>query len=284
MHNPTFRSTGNGHRSGRHMAIDDTVSPAGRVVVGSEGVQIPRLLLCLHQDDTAATTERYARYVRDLLGGQIIPLCLTPANEVADIKRVARSCDLIIYDESEPTLLARLLGIHSGHRALIQMPTSILLARQPRWPINQILLIARTEATDEAAVQWAGRLARAASARVTILAIVPPLPALYRQSTLVQPTMDVLLAPNTSSGQRLRHISQQMAQWQVAGRLRLRQGEPDWQIRQEVEEGSHDLIVIAAEPVGRWRRWLMGELVTPLLHWVDRPVLIAKPALSIGGD
>jgi hypothetical protein len=41
-------------------------------------------------------------------------------------------------------------------------------------------------------------------------------------------------------------------------------------------EGNNDLIVIATEPTNRLRRWMVGELVNPLLSWADRPVLIAK--------
>jgi len=40
---------------------------------------------------------------------------------------------------------------------------------------------------------------------------------------------------------------------------------------------EYDLVIIAAEPHGRSQRLLLGELMTPLLHWLDRPLLIAKP-------
>ncbi|MCA9950372.1 MAG: hypothetical protein KDE48_12055 [Anaerolineales bacterium] len=42
---------------------------------------------------------------------------------------------------------------------------------------------------------------------------------------------------------------------------------------------QYDLVIIAAEPYGRMQRFLSGELVTPLLHWLDRPIFIA---MSLG--
>ena len=62
--------------------------------------------------------------------------------------------------------------------------------------------------------------------------------------------------------------------------MRFRQGEPARQIRWEVKEGSYDLIVVGAEPSGRWQRLFMSELVAPMLAWLDRPLLIARPAWS----
>ena len=46
-----------------------------------------------------------------------------------------------------------------------------------------------------------------------------------------------------------------------------------------MEEGTYDLVLIGAEPHGRFYRRLLGELVMPLLRWIDRPLLIAQPPL-----
>ncbi len=74
-----------------------------------------------------------------------------------------------------------------------------------------------------------------------------------------------------------------LAQWQIEGTLRFRQGEPEWQIRWEVMDRNYDLIVIGAEPYGRWPRLLMAELVAPMLGWLNRPLLIARPVWAAHG-
>ena len=78
-------------------------------------------------------------------------------------------------------------------------------------------------------------------------------------------------------------MCQQLTQWQITASLRLRQGEPEWQLRWEIAEGDYDLIVIGADPFRRWRRWLVGDLVTPMLRWVNRPLLVARPTQSTQG-
>jgi nucleotide-binding universal stress UspA family protein len=99
---------------------------------------------------------------------------------------------------------------------------------------------------------------------------------MYGRGNRVQTELDILLPSNTPSGKHLRRIAEQLKQWQIAGDLHLRQGEPGWQIRDEVTEGNYDLILIGAEPRGRLYRFLFGELIGPLLYWIDRPLLIAR--------
>jgi nucleotide-binding universal stress UspA family protein len=184
-------------------------------------------------------------------------------------------------------LLKRLLTGRPGHKAVNQVPISILVTCRPRWPIQTILLIVRLEETDEAAVDWVGRLARPSDAKVTILPVVSSFPAVYAPVSSEETALGELLSPKTQPGQQLRCLSQRLAQWQIEGTLHFRQGEPEWQIRWEVTEGNYDLIVIGAEPHGSWQRLLTDELVAPMLSWLNRPLLIARPvraAQSTVGD
>jgi len=138
------------------------------------------------------------------------------------------------------------------------------------------LLIVRADQTDWAALPWIEQLAQPGRTRVSILPIVPPWPRLHRASEYAQPTPEVLLAPNTVSGAMLEQFVHRLHRQQLPTTLALSRGEPDLRIREEVAAGDPDLIVIAAESHSRWVRWFQGELVRPLLHWVDCPLLIAK--------
>lgn len=187
---------------------------------------------------------------------------------LAEVARIG--CNLVIIPATVHSPF-RWLTFGSIERRIVEtIPTSVLVVRKPRWPLKKVLLVARCEETDEAGARWAIRLARASGAHVTILPIMPPLPALY------QVGLEELLTPNTVSGSQLRQLARQMEQWDIASTLCVRQGDPDWQIREEATENDYDLIVISAERSGRLQRLLLGELVGPLLSWLDRPVLIAK--------
>jgi nucleotide-binding universal stress UspA family protein len=73
----------------------------------------------------------------------------------------------------------------------------------------------------------------------------------------------------------LRLYWEQFEQLRIDSRLSLQSGEPDEQIRAGVAETDPDLVIIAAETHPRLVRFVYGEIVAPLLRWVDRPLLIA---------
>ena len=224
--------------------------------------------------------QAFAHYLRDLLGSEI---CYEPAisggnDGYLGLKQA--KCDLIVLGEPKQPWLKTLLSGWVHAQDIARSPSSILLAREPRWPIKHILLILRIERTDEASVAWLSRLARPGETTVTILPIVPSLPSFYRVGKNVQTGLDVLLSPNTISGQKLRCLAQRCMQQNIDTQIRLRQGEPNRQIQDEVEERDPDLVLIGAEPYGRFYHLLLGEQVAPLLRWIDRPLLIAQPEPS----
>ena len=236
-----------------------------------------QMLVCFPDSNKGDAVREYAQYLHDLLGGQICYEPMVSKEGAGRIRLAAADCDLIVFGEPEQSWLEGLaIGRHCD-QVIAQSSTSFLLARQPRWPIKSILLILRVEKTDEAAVYWLSRLAQPGRTTVTILPIVPSLPPMYSLGTGVQAGLDVLLSSDTPSGRHLRRIAEQLKQWQIEGDLHLRQGDPDWQIRDEVGEGNYDLILIGAGPHGRFYRFLLGEFVGSLLSWVDRPLLIAQP-------
>ncbi|HET6443097.1 MAG TPA: universal stress protein [candidate division Zixibacteria bacterium] len=235
-----------------------------------------RLLACIQygQDEEMRA---YADYLCGLVQGQISYLDIPAKGSIRHIKKEVGDCDLIVFGEPKRSLLKRLLSGRPCHEAVNEAPVSILVTSRPRWPIQTILLIVQVEETDEAAVDWVGRLAQPSDAKVTILPVLSSFPSVYVPASSEESALGEILSPNTQPGRQLRCLSKRLAQWQIESTLRIRQGEPEWQIHWEVLEGDYDLIVIGAEFSDRWRRLLLGELVAPMLAWLNRPLLIARP-------
>jgi nucleotide-binding universal stress UspA family protein len=184
--------------------------------------------------------------------------------------------DLIIWLEPEPPVERRLLSGSVYCEIREGIPTSLLVARQPRWPLRRLLLLIQDEERNNPAVDWVVRLARPSAASVTVLTVVPPVPALYGHRLCTQHGLDALLTTNTTLGRQMRRVTQWLVDWEVESTLRLRQGMPDQEIRHEVAQGDYDLIALADQPGEWWQRYLVRDWVASLLSWADRPVLIAK--------
>jgi nucleotide-binding universal stress UspA family protein len=85
-----------------------------------------------------------------------------------------------------------------------------------------------------------------------------------------------LLTTDTILGRQLRQVARRLANAQIEGTLRLRQGSPEWEIRREVLEGQFDLLVIAAAPQDRMQPWALGDLAILLMRTVNRSILVTK--------
>jgi nucleotide-binding universal stress UspA family protein len=240
-------------------------------------------LLAYHQaGPITGELQLYARYLADLLGGQLSQ-CQAGIESVPNFNDLAEQAsfghDLVIFEESDQSLLERLLSGPTSCKVAEQAPSSVLIARSPRWPLKKVLLVTRgQEGVDDAAVDWTVRLAQPSKAIVNVLALVPATSAMCQRAMTFMPHgPGDWLATDTPLGRQLRQIAKQLENWEIQGELRFRQGLPNRQIKGEVNEEAYDLVVVAADPSDWWLRRLLGELVNPLLRWIDRPVLIARP-------
>jgi nucleotide-binding universal stress UspA family protein len=239
-----------------------------------------RMLLYHHDSPNSAEIQAYARYLGDLLRAQLTDCRSTNSADVTFdnlVEQARHDCDLIIFGEPCQSLIGRLVGGSVGCKAAEQLPASVLIARCPRWPLRKILLVTRGQGFDNIAIDWIIRLAQPSGATVTVLAVQPPMSGADSRA-LAGGGLSDWLATDTPLGQQLGRIARQLVNWEIEGKLRFRQGLPDWQVKTEINEGDYDLVVLAADPEDWWTRRILGRLVGPLLGWIDRPVLIAKSA------
>jgi nucleotide-binding universal stress UspA family protein len=171
--------------------------------------------------------------------------------------------------------LQQLLKVEQSAIGIQPNREPIFFVRFPRWPIQSILLIVRGGKADRSAIEFAFCLACKCGASLITLAAVPDIPAFYRSYAKVQLGLSTLFELNTEPGHQLREILHRMSLHGLNGDIQACESEPNQQIHQIVQFSDPDLIVISHETYSRLWRLLFGEIVQPLLRWIDRPVLIA---------
>jgi nucleotide-binding universal stress UspA family protein len=184
--------------------------------------------------------------------------------------------DLLIFHSPLPILPLWLMPHWLENQLIKQTPVSLLVTRNPHWPLQNILLVLRDSKFDAAAITWTVQIASKSGAAVTILPLVVPAPPVYAGINFKQRSLINLLGSTCPLGETLRLVSQNLAERDIRGTLRLRDGNIVEQIRQEVEEHDYDFAVIAADAQHSIVRWMMGELVNPLLNIAKIPTLLAK--------
>jgi hypothetical protein len=183
--------------------------------------------------------------------------------------------DLIVFELQPPSLMKRLLIDFAVNKLIERLSASILLVKNPSWPLERILLVLRDGIDqDEAVVDWVIRLAHGSHAAVTVLPLLPPVPQMY--DPLIRHSLPCLLSSNDPLGVKMREIAQRLKTEQIEGIFKIRDGDPLEQIRCEVSDKKTDLVAIDAEPRNHLWRWLIGEVVNNFFEWCDRPLLIVN--------
>ena len=233
---------------------------------------------CFYEPPLPENSAAYLRYLGRLLNSppRLLPR-LPESGVVADRQSVygAADLDLLLYWEPQRPFWQRWLGWTPAIRVVERSPTSVLVVRQPRWPLRRILLILRADETDEAAIQWLERLVGSVRVELFVLPIIPPLSAMYRLGSLPLQA-EVVLAPNTFSGAQLYRLASLCSAWGIEARLLLHDSEPQYRMEWAVHASNCDLVLLSHDPDHWLHRRFLGDLIRPLLRRTDRPVLIAK--------
>ena len=253
-------------------------------VWGDAARRHPKLQVCASPDPLPDELWNYAQALGALLGTQAGRMT-TPGQVNALVKEIGRpDCDLIVFGQGNHPLIRRLLSrpISKGELSSRQsdVPFAVLVAQEPRWPLERILLVLCGQSPDDAATDWALRLAYPSAAAVTVLAVVPPVPAMYQGLSRMEQTLRSLLTTDTSLGCQMRQVARRLTECKLDGTLRLRQGAPEQQICRETVEGDHDLIIMATRPCRWWLRQLKGDPICRLLSRADRPLLFVEPTTA----
>ena len=215
-----------------------------------------------------------------MLGGQLRRV--TTAEGVNALTRDGlRDCDLVVLGKGSHPLLRRLLSLPVAEGAVSSGESAasfgVLAAQEPRWPLERILLVLCGGRADNAAVDWALRLACPSAAAVTVLAVVPSVQAMYHGLSRMEQSLRSLLSTDTALGRQMRQAARRLVESKVDSTLRLRQGGPEQQICQEMAEGDYDLAIMATKPCRWWLRQMKGDPICSLLKWAKWPVLFVEP-------
>ncbi len=180
--------------------------------------------------------------------------------------------DLFLYSSCHPSRIIK--SLMNSISSEIPEFTCLKVPTVSPWPISRILLVLpELEGGTDLAISWAGRLAWSTQALVTVLPVLPPLPLFY--GSFLRHNLEEILTGNDPLGRRLQEISSQFREKEIIGIYRLRDGDPLYQVREEVLASDPDLIVIPAH-LGKGKiNWMTEDLGSILFKSSLKPLLTA---------
>ena len=210
--------------------------------------------------------------------------------------------DLLVVGTRGRHGITRFLLGSTAERIARQSETPVLLVQGEGVAVERILACTAGGEPGLAAVTLAGRVARLAGARVTVLHVMSQLvgsPVPARAGPLqVMPqtpapasceapeaqvrdldaTADQLMETDTWEGAHLREALSILTGMDVPGEARVRHGLVLDEIVDEIHVGDYDLVAVGSQPVQGWMRFLLNDVSQQIVGCTDRPVLVARTA------
>ena len=125
-------------------------------------------------------------------------------------------------------------------------------------------------------LQLVGQIVRVLDAKVSLLHVMPQLPALYAHLPQLRETPETLLNSPSQLGRNLREAKTSLEALGVAAEVRLREGSVLPQILSEIEEGGYDLTVTGSALSRSLRTYMLGDISREIVNRADCAVLVVR--------
>ena len=142
--------------------------------------------------------------------------------------------------------------------------------------ITRVLICSGGKRYIERAVALAGQIARAMSAPVTLLHVMPEPPAIYAHLPRIDETASWLLNSRSELGLTLRHEKEMLESLGVRAEVHLRRGSVLGEILREIDEGSYDLVVTGSALSRSLRTYVLGDISREIVNRANCAVLVAR--------
>ena len=144
-------------------------------------------------------------------------------------------------------------------------------------PLRRILVCDGGSQKADAAVRFAGEIARGANATVDLLHVLVQPPAVYANLVRSEEDVDELLQSSSSLGRALSHQKEILGKMAVPCEVHLRHGLVLDEVLAELQREDYGLVVTGSCPANdRFRRYVMGDITREIVNRADLPVLVVR--------
>jgi nucleotide-binding universal stress UspA family protein len=126
------------------------------------------------------------------------------------------------------------------------------------------------------AVRLTGQIAHGLGASVTLLHVLPELPAIYARLHRMHEDTAWLLNSNSELGINLRREKETLESMQVATEVKLRHGSVLEEILSEVGDGPYDLVVTGSALSRSLRTYVLGDVSREIVNRASCPILVVR--------
>jgi nucleotide-binding universal stress UspA family protein len=187
--------------------------------------------------------------------------------------------DMVVITSSRIGGYPRKLAV--GREILPKMPCCTLIVKNPRPEINRILMLTGGLRISESMIEIGARLACSLKAKVTLMHVTANVPSMYTGLGTIEETLEEMLRTDTPIAKHLRHCAGVLDRHNVPSELKLKHGEPVYEIVREVDREDYDLIIIGASgATTSFKEWFLRNVTKDVIDLVGIPVMVVNQVFA----
>jgi nucleotide-binding universal stress UspA family protein len=218
---------------------------------------------------------------RDILkkqsvSAELITKAGSPIEEI--VKRTDETrYDLVVIGAARKGTRGAFLMSAKAYKIIKAVAPPVLVVIGQRKELRRVLICSGGEKYIDAAVSFAGSIARDAGANVTLFHVMTEAPAVYSDLIRMEEDINLLLHSNTELGQNLRREKEDLEKMGVDIEVRLRHGLVLSEVFKEIRRGDYDLVVTGSSPDhGTLRNYILGNITREIVNRAECPVLVVR--------
>jgi nucleotide-binding universal stress UspA family protein len=199
-----------------------------------------------------------------------------PIEEI--VKRTEQTAyDLVVIGATRKGTRGPFLMSAKAYKIIKAVAPPVLVVIGNRETLKRLLICSGGEKYIDKAVEFAGEIARAAKASITLFHVMAEPPAVFSDLIKMEEDVNLLLHSNSGLGDNLRREKEVLDRLGVESEVRLRHGLVTSEVFKEVKRGDYDLVVTGSSPVaGTLRTYIMGNITREIVNRSECPVLVVR--------
>lgn len=239
----------------------------------------PQTRLLTWFPERSAALELFSGYLSEQLGA-VHEAINMPADSPDPINTLKAAIsdhrpDLLVFQARHPSRVMRQILKPGTHNKITRLSSFLALPARPIWPLKNILLILPDSKIKlDLAVSWTEKIAQPTKSKVTVLPVLPNIPLMY--GSFLYHSIDAILAGNDQLGGKLRQIAVRFTGMGIQGVYKLRYGDPEMQIKDEIVSSQADMIIMPSCLRPGCNSWLNADLPGNLIKSLTIPMLLTS--------
>jgi nucleotide-binding universal stress UspA family protein len=200
-----------------------------------------------------------------------------PGEEIVKRTRETKY-DMVVIGAARKGTRGPFLLSAKAYKIIKAVEPPVLVVIGQRRTLKRVLICSGGQKYIDKAVEFAGRLAGAARARVTLFHVMNEPPDALTDLIRMEEDINLLLHSDTELGHNLQREKELLDSIGVDCEVLLRHGLVISEVFKEISRGDYDLVVTGSSPAGgTLRTYILGNITREIVNRAECPVLVVRP-------